>query len=38
MEGAPSGSRPIIFVCGEAFLKYAPTPALNPPPPTGIKM
>src|SRR5688572_721918 len=35
IAGAPSGSRPIIFVFGDQVLKYEPTPALNPPPPTG---
>jgi hypothetical protein len=35
MEGAPSGSTPIIFVFGECSLKYNPSPAHNPPPPIG---
>ena len=36
--GAPSGSSPTTFVWGDTSLKYVPTPALNPPPPTGIKI
>jgi len=35
IDGAPSGSTPIIFVLGLKALNTVEMPAANPPPPTG---
>ena len=36
-EGAPSGSTPMILVCGERALNTVNIPEIKPPPPTGTK-
>ena len=38
IDGAPSGSTPIILVLGDNTLKTDDKPAAKPPPPTGIKI
>mmetsp|Transcript_23996 Transcript_23996/g.78064 ORF Transcript_23996/g.78064 Transcript_23996/m.78064 type:complete len:210 (+) Transcript_23996:2981-3610(+) len=38
IASAPVGSTPIILMSGRSRFTYAATPAMRPPPPTGMKM